>query len=161
MLFKLIRDGERNTFQPYMEMVASELDFSEKNFENWMAGNPELLFGGEQVLVISQSVSGQRIADILDLDADRRVVIVEIKRDWSDRTTVGQLLEYEAAMTWKNYEDLETLQRNYWPRQHEDIQYNSLIERFRTLTDDPNADQKDIPKRQQGHRPNQQYDDAA
>ena len=152
MLFKLIRDGKRNTFLPYMEKAASELDLTEKNLENWLAENPELLFGGEQVLVISQSVSGQRMADILALDGDGCVVIIEIKRDWSNRATVGQLLEYAAEMTGKNYGDLETLHRNYWLQHHEDSPYKSLIERFRTLTDDLNADQKDIPKRQQGHR---------
>ena len=152
MLFKLIRDGEKNVFHPYMERAASELDLTEKNLENWMAGNPELLFGGEQVLVISQSVAGQRMADILALDADGRLVIVEIKRDWSDRATVGQLLEYAAAMTGKTYEGLEKLDRNYWPRRHGESPYVSLLERFRALTDDPKADQKDIPKRQQGHR---------
>ena len=66
----------------------------------------------------SASVSGKNMADILALDADGCVVIVEIKRDWSDRATVGQLLEYAAAMTGKNYEDLEKLDRNYWPRHH-------------------------------------------
>ena len=101
MLFKLIRDGKRNTFLPYMEKSASELDLTEKNLENWLAENPELLFGGEQVLVISQSVSGQRMADILALDGDGCVVIIEIKRDWSNRATVGQLLEYAAEMTGK------------------------------------------------------------
>ena len=85
MLFKLIRDGKKNAFQPYMERAASELDLTEKNLENWMAENPELLFGVEKVLVISQSVSGQRMADILALDADGCLVIVEIKRDWSNR----------------------------------------------------------------------------
>ena len=152
MLFKLIRDGESNTFQPYMEKAASELDLTEKHLENWLAENPELLFGGEQVLVISQSVPGQRMADILALDGGGCVVIIEIKRDWSNRATVGQLLEYAAEMTGKNYEDLETLHRNYWSRHNEASPYESLIERFRTLTDDLNAAQKDIPKRQQGHR---------
>ena len=152
MLFKLIHDGDRNTFQPYMERAASELDLTEKNLENWLAENPELLFGSEQVLVISQSVSGQRMADILALDGDGCVVIIEIKRDWSNRATVGQLLEYAAEMTGKNYEDLETLHRNYWPRHSEDSPYKSLINRFRELNDDQNADQKNIPKRQQGHR---------
>ena len=152
MLFKLIRAGDKNEFQPYMERAASELNLTEKNLENWIAGNPELLFGVEKVLVISQSVSGKSMADILALDADGCVVIVEIKRDWSDRATVGQLLEYAAGMTGKNYEDLEKLDRDYWPRHHGGSPYVSLIERFQTLTDDPKADQKDIPKRQQGHR---------
>jgi len=135
-----------------MEKAASELDLSEKNLENWLAENPELLFGGEQVLVISQSVSGHRMADVLALDGDGCVVIIEVKRDWSNRATVGQLLEYAAEMTGKNYRELETLHRNYWLQRHEDSSYKSLIERFRTLTDDLNADQKDIPKRQHGHR---------
>ena len=108
--------------------------------------------------MISQSVSGQRMADILALDADGCLVIVEIKRDWSNRATVGQLLEYAAAMTGKNYEDLiwKNWTGYYWPRRNGESRhdpYVSLLERFRTLTDDPEADQKDIPKRQsEGHR---------
>ncbi len=152
MLFKLIRDGEKNAFQPYIERVASELNLTEKTLENWIAANPELLFGVEKVLVISQSVAGQRMADILALDADGRLIIVEIKRDWSDRATVGQLLEYAVAMTGRNYEDLEKMDQDYWPRRHGESPYVSLLERFRELTDDPKSDQKDIPKRQQGHR---------
>ena len=152
MLFKLIRNGKKNAFQPYVERAASDLDLTEKDLENWMAGNPELLFGVERVLVISQSVSGQSMADILALDADGCLVIVEIKRDWSNRATVGQLLEYAAAMTGKNYEDLEKLDRHYWPRRNGESPYVSLLKRFRTLTDDPKADQKCIPKRQKGHR---------
>ena len=152
MLFKLIRGGKKNAFQPYVERAASDLGLTEKDLENWMAGNPELLFGVERVLVISQSVSGQSMADILALDADGCLVIVEIKRDWSNRATVGQLLEYAAAMTGKNYEDLEKLDRHYWPQRNGESPYVSLLERFRTLTDDPKADQKEIPKRQKGHR---------
>ena len=83
-----------------------------------MARNPDLLFGAEKVLVIGQSVAGKRMGDILALDADGRLVIVEIKRDWSDRATVGQLLEYAAEMTGKSYEDLEKLDREYWPLRH-------------------------------------------
>ena len=152
MLFKLIRDGEKSAFQPYMERAASELGLTEKNLENWMAENPELLFGVEKVLVISQSVPGQRMTDILALDADGCLIIVEIKRDWSDRATVGQLLEYAAAMTGKSYEDLEKLHRNYWPRRNGERPYVSLLERFRALTDNPEADQDGIPKLHQGHR---------
>ncbi len=102
--------------------------------------------------MISQSVAGQHMADILALDADGRLIIVEIKRDWSNRATVGQLLEYAAAMTGKNYEDLEELNRKYWARCNGESQYVPLLEQFRELTDDPKSDQKDIPKRQQGHR---------
>ncbi len=152
MLFKLIRDGEETAVQAYEERPASKLNLTEKNLENWMARNPDLLFGAEKVLVIGQSVAGKRMGDILALDADGHLVIVEIKRDWSDRATVGQLLEYAAEMTGKSYKDLEKMDREYWPRRHGESPYIPLIERIRELTDDPEFDQNDIPKGHRGHR---------
>lgn len=152
MLFKLIRDGAEPSVQPYEERPASDLNLTEKNLENWMARNPDLLFGAEKVVVIGQSISGKSMGDILALDADRRLVIVEIKRDWSNRSTVGQLLEYAAEMTGKNYKDLEELDRGYWSQRHGERPYVSLLERIRELTDESELDEKDIPKTQQGHR---------
>ncbi|MYB56534.1 MAG: hypothetical protein F4X51_09105 [Gemmatimonadetes bacterium] len=149
MLFKLIREEQQTAFQPFMRREASALNLKEKDLENWMAKNPELLFGTQQVLVISQSVSGQRMADILALDAYGRLVIVEIKRDWSDRATVGQLLEYAANRIGNSYEDLERLNRSYWDRHHGEGQYVSLLERFQELTDDSEATKNHIPN---GHR---------
>ena len=152
MLFKFDRDKEKNAFQPYKERSASELQLTEKDLENWMAGHPELLFGDEPVLVLSQSVAGRSMGDILALDADGRLVIVEIKRDWSNRTTVGQLLEYAAEMTGKCYEDLEKLHQSYWAGQHSDSTYDSLLKRFQTLTDDSEHKEDGIPTRERGHR---------
>ncbi len=152
MLFKLIRDAEKNVFQRFEERVASDLELTEKDLENWMAENPELLFGREKVLVISQSVSGQSMADILALDADGCLVIVEIKRDWSDRATVGQLLEYAAAMVGHSHDDLEDLHKRYWTRRAGVSGYKTLLERFRELTDDPRLDESVIPRRERGHR---------
>ena len=153
MLFRLIRKGEKTEFQSLMKRSASELRLAEKDLENWMARRPELLFGsGEKVLVIAQSVSGHSMADILALDAEGKLVIVEIKRDWSDRETVGQLLEYAAHEAESSYEDLEKHHRNHWERHHNEEPYVCLLERFRELTEDPTVEKKDIPKHPQGHR---------
>ena len=152
MLFKLIRTKERVTFRSYTESSASALGLAEKDVEEWLAVNPELLFGPEKVHVIGQSIAGRSMADILALDADGCLVIVEIKRDWSNRATVGQLLEYAAEMTGKTYDDLKKLDEDYWRRRNGERPYVPLIERFRELTDNPTADQSDIPRRQQGHR---------
>ena len=153
MLFRLIREAEKTDFQQFMKRPASELCLLEKDVENWIARHPELLFGsGEKVLVVAQSVSGHSMADVLALDAEGKLVIVEIKRDWSDRATVGQLLEYAAAMTGKNYEDLEELYRNYWTRLNGESPCVSLLEEFQKLTEDPTIEEKDIPKRPRGHR---------
>ena len=82
----------------------------QKDLTNSMAGHPELLFGVEKVLVSSQSVAGQRRDDRLAfLNADGRLVSVEIKRDWSNGATVRQLHEFAAEVTGKHYEDLEAL----------------------------------------------------
>ena len=54
------------------------------------------------------------MADILALDGDGRLLIIEMKRDWSDRATVGQLLEYAARMADAGtHEQLDKIARNY------------------------------------------------
>lgn len=139
ILFKMVHEDDQITFRRYMKYSASQLDIREKDLENWISKNPELLFGGEGILVISQSVSGQKMQDILALDADGKLIIIEIKRDWSDRATVGQLLEYAANMTEFSQDKLEQLHKDYWKPRSDGSDYCSLLHRFRQLNDDPQA----------------------
>ena len=139
ILFKVVQEDAQITFRQYMKYSASQLDIREKDLENWISKNPELLFGGEGILVISQSVSGQPMADILALDADGNLIIVEIKRDWSDRATVGQLLEYAANMTGVSQDRLEQLHKKYWESRCDGSDYCSLLDRFQKLNDAPQA----------------------
>ena len=53
------------------------------------------------------------MADVLALDALGRLVIVEIKRHVSDRTVVGQLLEYAARLKSASFEELQNHARRY------------------------------------------------
>jgi hypothetical protein len=143
MIFKLTRQGENSEFHPYARRSASDLGLREKDLENWVAAHPELLFGVERVLVIGQSVSGQSMADILALDADGRLILVEMKRNWSDRSTVGQLLEYAARMAGASYEELENIARAYWKDPNA-----SLLEKFGVFADDQTVEKKSIAKGQ-------------
>ena len=152
MLFRLVRDGEQTSFRRLEKCSASSLKLTEKDLENWMARHQALLFGGEEVLVIAQSVQGRSMADILALDAEGNLVIVEIKRDWSDRKTIGQLLEYAADMSGRRYEYLERRHQAYWDSHHRGKRYESLLSRFQELSDDPNAGKDQIPKQPKGHR---------
>ena len=152
MLFRLVREGEQTSFRRLEKRSASSLSLTEKDLENWMSRHRALLFGGEEVLVIAQSVQGRSMADILALDTEGNLVIVEIKRDWSDRKTVGQLLEYAADMSGRRYEFLERLHKEYWESQRQGERYENLISRFRDLSDDPNAREDQIPKQTKGHR---------
>lgn len=152
MLFQLIREREGASFTPLKKRPASKLAIKEKDLENWMANNENLLFEGEEVLVFAQSVQGRSMGDILALDSEGHLVIVEIKRDWSDRTTVGQLLEYAAGMSEHTYDILEKLHQTYWKKYKHGEDYKELISRFRDLIDDQEARKDDIPKPTKGHR---------
>jgi hypothetical protein len=85
----------------------------ESDIERWLADLPSLLLPNEQLLVIARSVAGESMADILALDALGRLVIVEIKRDWSDRATVGQLLEYAARLRSISFDELQSYARRF------------------------------------------------
>jgi hypothetical protein len=93
--------------------LPSSVGLLEKHIENWLAAHPEILFPGELILVIAQSISGDSMADILALDSSGRLIVVEIKRDWSSRETVGQLLDYAARLNDCGYAFLEGLARKY------------------------------------------------
>jgi len=115
MLFELIKSG--SGFVPsdkgMIVQAPSELGLLESDIEKWLADKPKLLLPNEELLVIAQSVAGQSMADVLALDALGRLVIVEIKRNLSDRTVVGQLLEYAARLKNASFEELQKYARRY------------------------------------------------
>lgn len=149
MLFKLKQEREKVEFQPFSKWQASGLNVKEKDVENWLSEHPGLLFGDERIIVISQSIPGGAMADILALDAAGKLVIVEIKRDWSNRKTIGQLLEYAASMAEITYRQLEELHQKYLSRHHQKSEYIPLLERFKQLAEEDETAEEDIPK---GHR---------
>ena len=79
------------------------------------------------------------------LDAVGNLVIVEMKRDWSNRTTVGQLLEYAADFAGCDYERLEELHREHCERQQPGQPVLRLIDRYRRLSENEAADESQIP----------------
>ncbi len=131
MLYAIEDDGGRFVVRErFVEKSAVDLGVPEKTIEDWIASQPELLFPKERVLVIGQSIAGQSMADVLALDSVGNLVVVEVKRDWSDRSTVGQLLEYAAAYKDAAYETFNQLAQRYgkWPG-------GELIQRFREFAE--------------------------
>jgi hypothetical protein len=140
MLFRMKR-GTNEHFHAFRVHSAGDLGLKEKDIENWVAQHPELLFGQERVLVFAQSVMGDSMADIIALDTAARLVLVELKRDWSDRATVGQLLEYAATISGKGYGYLNDLARRYGNGDSK-----TLIEQFREFVDDDAFNPEDLAK---------------
>jgi hypothetical protein len=126
------QDGELVVTKKYLEKPASELGIQEKTIEDWIAKHPQLLFPREEVLVFGQSVAGQAMADILALDALGNLVLVEIKRDWSDRSTIAQLLEYAA-----NYKDAAYDTFNQIAQKYNGWIGGELIDKFRQFIERP------------------------
>jgi hypothetical protein len=144
MLYSLETNGtDFIVRERFIEKAASTLGVLEKAIENWIANSPELLFPKEQVLVFAQSIAGQSMADVLALDSFGNLVVVEVKRDWSDRSTISQLLEYAAGCKDCAYEFFNQQAKGYkkWPG-------GELIEQFRVFAERPDFPQTDLCKRQ-------------
>ena len=126
-----------------VERAASELGVREKSLEDFLSDDPTLLFPREQILVIGQSISGRAMADVLALDALGRLILVEVKRDWSDRATVAQLLEYAASFADVTYESLNEEAQRYtkWGG-------GELIDEFRKFADNPQFEAKHLGQSQ-------------
>lgn len=144
MLYEIDTNGESLVVtKRFREKPASELGIQEKVIENWIADRPELLFPNEQVLVIGQSISGQGMADILALDSLGNLVLVEIKRDWSDRATVAQLLSYAAEYQGVTYEGLNAEAQRYAK-----LKGNDLLSTFRDFIDNEDFPREDLGRKQ-------------
>ena len=115
MLFEIVKttSGFTPSDKGLVAQPPSEVGLLESDIERWLADKPRLLLPNEELLVIAQSVAGQSMADVLALDALGRLVIVEIKRSLSDRSVVGQLLEYAARLRNSSFEELQNYSRRY------------------------------------------------
>jgi hypothetical protein len=144
MLFNIKEDDTKFKIGGrYIQKPASEIGIKEKNIENWIADNPQLIFPNEEILTIGQSISGRTMADVLALDTSGNLIIIEIKRDWSNRKTVGQLLEYAAKFRDVSYERLAEEVKKY-----DKWEEGGLYDKFLDFADDEEFPRKDIGKKQ-------------
>ncbi len=67
--------------------------WKEKDFEAWFRKNPRLP-DGEPVLIVGIHRALRRMVDLIALDEGGGLVIVEVKNESSNRTAIGQALEY-------------------------------------------------------------------
>lgn len=126
-------DLEKDEFELLSPCEASKLAVKEKRIEEWMAVKPELLFSDKDaVMVIAQELSGEPQADLLAVDSQGNLIIIEIKRHWSDRSTVGQILDYAARLFEWDYEAFN--QR--W-KADKGKEKGDLFEEFKTFVENP------------------------
>ena len=144
MIYQIEEKGNKLVVtKQIQERSALELGIQEKAIENWISQQPKILFPNEEIFVIGQSISGQNMADVLALDTLGRLILVEIKRDWSNRVTVAQLLEYASEFQEASYEKLNSEFQKYRDTKTED-----LITEFRKFADNEEFSDEELGKRQ-------------
>lgn len=142
-LFHIHDLGESPSFTLMSEVTTHSIKVKEKHFEEWVARNPKLLFTDENaVLVIAQEVSGEPLADILAIDSEGNLIIIEAKRDWSDRNTIGQILDYAAHLREWDYDKFNARAKKYFGKN------NELIDIFREFVDNPDFPKDELCKKQ-------------
>ena len=135
-------DLAKKIFDPLSPLSARDLKLKEKSIENWIAQNPRLLFTNpEAVLVISQELAGEPMADLLAADSQGALIVIEVKREWSDRSTVGQLLDYAAALSNWTYDDFN----RRWQRNIE-AKRRDLFEAFKEFAENPEFEKDEFLK---------------
>jgi hypothetical protein len=142
-LFQIHNIEDTPKFTPISEVSAHSIKAREKHFEEWIAKHPKLLFTDEEaVLVIAQEVSGEPMADILALDSEGNLIIIEAKREWSDRNTVGQILDYAAHLEDWDYDAFNARSKKYLGKDVE------LYDRFTQFVDNPDFPKEQLCKKQ-------------
>ena len=91
-----------NRLKPFRSTELSSR-YVEKDLEDWLEENPQVLVSDEPLLIIGRQVSTPvGTIDLLALDAEGAIVVVELKRAPDQRKIIAQALEYAA---WLSGED--------------------------------------------------------
>src|SRR5437879_1880589 len=85
----------------------------EEELEAWIAQRPEIL--GEKLLIIGKQLRDAEVGrlDLLGMDANGRLVIIELKRGMATREAVAQALDYASWLN-ASSEEWITAQANVY-----------------------------------------------
>lgn len=95
-----------------------------QNLQSWVAENPEIL--GEELTILSSghTLGSRKQLDLLALDADKNVVVVELKRDSSGATVDWQALRYVGQVARYDQDTLSDIAEDYFKKTNRLEDYN-------------------------------------
>ncbi|MCY3896569.1 MAG: endonuclease NucS [Chloroflexota bacterium] len=113
-LFRI--NPENRESEKIAEVEFASLGFQERrDIQEWVAANPEIL--GDDLLIIGKEFSGfDKVSDRLDLlavDADGKLVVIELKRDDSGTDAHWQAIKYASYLQRASVEDLVRMFADY------------------------------------------------
>jgi len=137
MLYRL--DPKTHALDPLAPTHAAVEGLKEKDIESALASSPQSLFRSRSassadspVLVLRTSQPGVRMADVIALDAQGRLIIVECKRRHADRDALSQLLDYASEYAMGAYERLS----KHWAAGQGRGTGQTLLAAFQEFADD-------------------------
>ena len=113
-MFKINKNT--NSIEKLEETTLTNLEYGERdNLQEWIAKKPDAF--GEDLLIIQKEFSGwedtnERL-DLLALDKDRRLVIIENKRDDSGKDVTWQALKYTSYCSQLSKQDILNIYQDY------------------------------------------------
>ncbi|MDE2768578.1 MAG: endonuclease NucS [Chloroflexota bacterium] len=113
-LFRI--NPENRESEKIAEVEFASLGFQERrDIQEWVAANPEIL--GEDLLIIGKEFSGfDKVSDRLDLlavDADGKLVVIELKRDDSGADAHWQAIKYASYLRRARADDIIRMLAEY------------------------------------------------
>ena len=136
-LFRI--NPENRESEKIAEVEFASLGFQERrDIQEWVAANPGIL--GDDLLIIGKEFSGfdrtdERL-DLLAVDADGKLVVIELKRDDSGADAHWQAIKYASYLQRASADDIIRMLAEYSETSEEDAT-NSLLEHLNA--DDFNA----------------------
>ena len=136
-LFRI--NPENRESEKIAEVDFARLGFKERqDIQEWVAANPGIL--GEDLLIIGKEFSGfdrtdERL-DLLAVDADGKLVVIELKRDDSGADAHWQAIKYASYLQRASADDIIRMLAEYSETSEEDAT-NSLLQHLNA--DDLNA----------------------
>jgi hypothetical protein len=137
MIFSVDREGGK--LRQVQEQSFTDLNVLERpDFQEWVVANPEIL--GEELLVIQSEYSKfeetRDRLDVLALDADGKLVVVELKRDEADATTDLQAIKYASYCATLTAEEIQRDYRSFWNGRGQDLSPEEVGEHFAEFLDE-------------------------
>lgn len=88
--------------------------YHEKDLEDWLEANPQVLVSDEPLLIIGRQVNTDvGVIDLLALDAEGAIVVVELKRAPNQRESIAQALEYAAWVSERDQTEIIQIAEKY------------------------------------------------
>lgn len=110
-LFGVSKEGD---FAEYVKTGFGD-EHQEAILEDWLENNPSGIIADSKLLIIGRQVQTNLggFIDLLALDRWGDLVVLELKRGQTPRETIAQALEYAAYAVQLDYEQIESLARQY------------------------------------------------